>query len=457
MGRIFGIAFIALCLGLVVALVLFPDFRARLRQTNPSVQRQGPANPALIGASGYVGYLREGDAYVYDVAQGSTLRATKGGGVSQVRVAPGGNFVSFARGGKLFVAKSDGSAEYPMLEGDQPATARWGAYNAVLVYASASGALVVFDPRAGPMGQRMIDPPGSGVGPNLAWSAGGTKIAYERRKPVGPSATRDGIWIVNTSLATPVSTPVYLTSGTTGLRLCCWSNNDKYVMFWQVPLDDEGPERPGRLLVASSAGSEPVELSPATLLVRGIIGHGSLAPVVPIIDGGPGRWSEGKSMVSTELTTAPAGNLAVRRLVLESAERVAPSSPAVSSDGTQIAYSFGLTRETVADPTWAFLRRRIGVIGIDGKKKRSLLAEATVPQAVADDVPRWSRDGRTIVFARRLTPANLASSTTRAGQLEVWVAYSDGSNARRLVGSLEDPGIPAVGPIDYGAAFDFQP
>ena len=157
MGRIFGIAFIALCLGLVVALVLFPDFRARLRQTNPSVQRQGPANPALIGASGYVGYLREGDAYVYDVAQGSTLRATKGGGVSQVRVAPGGNFVSFARGGKLFVAKSDGSAEYPMLEGDQPATARWGAYNAVLVYASASGALVVFDPRAGPMGQRMID------------------------------------------------------------------------------------------------------------------------------------------------------------------------------------------------------------------------------------------------------------------------------------------------------------
>jgi Tol biopolymer transport system component len=76
---------------------------------------------------------------------------------------------------------------------------------------------------------------------------------------------------------------------------------------------------------------------------------------------------------------------------------------------------------------------------------------------VSDDVPKWSRDGRTIVFARRLTPVNIAGSASRAAQLEVWVAYSDGSNARRLVGTLEDPGIPAVGPIDFGAAFDFQP
>lgn len=458
MGRIIGIAFMALCLGVVVALALFPDFRARLRQTNPSAQKQGPANPALIGATGFLGFLREGDAYVHDVAHGSTLRATKSGGVSQVRVAPGGNFVSFARGGKLFVAKSDGTAEFPMRDGDRPETARWGSYNAVLVYASASGALVVFDPRAGPMGQRVIDPAGSGVGPRLAWSASGTKIAYERRKPVGSTATRDGIWIVNTALGTPVSTPVYLSSGTNGLRLCCWSSNDQYVMFWQVPLDDEGPERPGRLLVASSAGSEPIEVSAATLLVRGIVGFGSLAPVVPILDGGSSRWSDGKTMTSTEITTAPAGNLIVRRMVLEAVRPVAsPSSPAVSLDGTQVAYSFGLTRETDADPTWAYLRRRIGVIGIDGKRNRSLLAEATVPQAVSDDVPKWSRDGRTIVFARRLTPSTLAGSGARAGQLEVWVAYSDGSNARRLIGSLEDPGIPAVGPIDFGTAFDFQP
>jgi hypothetical protein len=303
----------------------------------------------------------------------------------------------------------------------------------------------------------MIDPAGSGVGPNLAWSASGTKIAYERRKPVGATATRDGIWIVNTALNTPVSTPMYLTSGMSGLRLCCWSNNDRFVLFWQVPIGDEGPERPGRLLVASSSGSEPIEVSASTLLARGIIGFGSLAPVVPILDGGDRRWSEGKSMVSTEVTPAPAGNLMVRRLVLEAAEKVAPSSPTVSTDGTQIAYSFGLTRETAADPTWPYLRRRIGIIGVDGKKKRSLLAEATVPQTVADDVPRWSRDGRTIVFARRLTPATLSGADSRRGQLEVWVAYADGSNARRLVGSLEDPGIPPVGPIDYGAAFDFQP
>ncbi len=457
MGRIIGIAFMALCLGLIVSLALFPDLRAKLRQSNPSAPKQGPANPALIGATGFVGYVRDGDAYVHDVAQGSTLRATKTGGISQVRVAPGGNFVSFVRAGKLFVAKSDGSAEFPMAEGDRPDTARWGAYNAVLVYTSMSGALIVFDPRAGPLGQRFIDPAGSGVGPNLAWSASGTKIAYERRKPVGSTATRDGIWVVNTALGTPVSTPVFLTSGKTGLRLCCWSNNDRYVLFWQVPLDDEGPDRPGRLMVAASSGSEPIEVSASTLLVRGIIGMGSLGPVVPILDGGNQRWSDGKSMVSTEVTSAPAGNLTVRRLVLEAAERVAPSAPTVSFDGMQITYSFSMARETPSDPSWAYLRRRVGIIGVDGKKKRTLLAEATVPQAVSDDVPKWSRDGRTIVFARRLAPASLAGAVGRNGQLEVWVAYSDGSNARRVVGSLEDPGIPAFGPVDFGAAFDFQP
>ncbi len=458
MGRIVGLALAALLVGAVVALALFPDLRARLRRPSPGRAVAGPANPVLVGATGYLGYLRDGDGYVVDIALGSTQRATRSGGVSLLRVAPSGNFVSFARNNRLFVAKSDGTAEFEMAEGDQPESARWASHNVALVYSSKSGSLQVFDPRAGQFGQRMIDPPGSGVGPNVAWSSSGARIAYERRKPVSSTVTRDGIWIVNTSHSTPVSSPIFMSSGQVGLRLCCWSSNDQYVLFWQVALDGEGLATVGRLLIAESDGSEPVEVSASTLLLPGIVGHGGIGQVVPLIEGGSRQWGDAKTLVATQPGSAPAGNLIVRRGVLEDSDRLSPGSPSISLDGTQVAFSIGPSLASVGgDPVQPMVGRRIWIVGVDGKRKRSLLADATVPRGVSDDLPKWSRDGRTIVFARRLSPGAQSGSAGRSGQLEAWVAYADGSNARRLIGNLEDPGVNGSGTIDYGVSFDYQP
>jgi Tol biopolymer transport system component len=96
-------------------------------------------------------------------------------------------------------------------------------------------------------------------------------------------------------------------------------------------------------------------------------------------------------------------------------------------------------------------------VGLDGKQKRSLLPEATVPQGVSDDQPEWARDAKTIVYARRIGTGSGSPGGGRGGQLEIWVAYADGSNARRLVGGLNDPGVNTLGVVEYDVVYDFQP
>ncbi|MSQ43364.1 MAG: hypothetical protein EXR45_04030 [Chloroflexi bacterium] len=458
MSRRIGLVLAALVLGFILALVFFPNFRETIRRTPPNRGGTGKTNPVLIGAMGYLGYVNDGDAYVIDIAQGSTTRVTRSGGVSRPRVAPGGQFAAFDRNGALFIAHTDGSAEYQLPNGTRPETARWSYYNVALVYTTADGALMTFDPRIGERGSRQFDAPGSGVGSTAAWAANGTKIAFERRRPVRDGYSREGIWVVDTVSRNPVAMPVYLATGVTGLRLCCWTGNDQYILFWQVPLSEDAPGATARLLIAEASSSEPVELSASSLMLRGLVGAGGTGAVTPFIDGGDKPWTNRKRLLVTEPTAAPNGQSQVKRVVLEASEQLSPGMPSLPLTGTTMAYSVGPSLGVAGnDVAKTLANRRIWVVGFDGKQKRSLLPAATVPQGVSDDQPEWARDAKTIVFARRLGtgPANLAGA--RGGRLEVWVAYADGSNARRLVGGLDDPGVNDLGLVDYDLVYDFQP
>ena len=235
---------------------------------------------------GYLGYVNEGDVYVIDIAQGSTSRVTRTGGASRPKVSPGGQFVAFSRNNALVIAHTDGSAEYQVPNGSRPETARWSFYNTALVYTTADGALMTYDPRVGENGARQIDPPGSGVGTTAVWAASGARIAFERRRPVRDGYSREGIWVVDTTTRNPVASPVYMTAGSTGLRLCCWTGNDQFILFWQVPLSEDAPGAVGRLLIAAASSSEPVELTASSLMLRALVGAGGTGAVTPMIDGG---------------------------------------------------------------------------------------------------------------------------------------------------------------------------
>ncbi len=458
MGRRIGLVFAALFLGFTLALIFFPSFRETIRRTPANRAGTGKTNPVMIGAMGYLAYMKEGDVYVIDIAQGSTSRVTRTGGASRPRVSPGGQFVAFSRNGSLVIAHSDGSTEYQVPNGSRPETARWSFYNPALVYTTADGALMTFDPRVGENGARQVDAPGSGVGTTAVWAASGARLAFERRRPVRDGYSRDGIWIVDTTTRNPVASPVYLTAGTSGLRLCCWTGNDQFILFWQVPLNEDATGSPARLMIAASSSSEPVEVTASSLMLRGLVGAGGTGAVTPIIDGGDKPWTSRKRLVVTEPTAAPNGQLQVKRVVLEASEQLSPGAPSLPLNGTTIAYSVGPSlASTGNDVSKSLGNRRIWVVGIDGKQKRSLLPEATVPQGVADDQPEWARDAKTIVYARRLGSGLGTPAGGRGGQLEVWVAYADGSNARRLVGGLADPGVNDIGLVDYDLVYDFQP
>jgi hypothetical protein len=177
-----------------------------------------------------------------------------------------------------------------------------------------------------------------------------------------------------------------------------------------------------------------------------------------MIDGGENPWTSRKKLVITEPTSAPNGQFQVKRVVLEASEQLSPGAPALPLNGTTVAYSVGPSLASAGnDVSRSLANRRIWVVGLDGKQKRSLLPEATVPQGVSDDQPEWARDAKTIVYARRIGTGSGSPGGGRGGQLEIWVAYADGSNARRLVGGLNDPGVNTLGVVEYDVVYDFQP
>jgi dipeptidyl aminopeptidase/acylaminoacyl peptidase len=71
-------------------------------------------------------------------------------------------------------------------------------------------------------------------------------------------------------------------------------------------------------------------------------------------------------------------------------------SPACSPGGRSIAVSAG---RNWFEPRFGAERRSIWVVGFDGSRRR-----LTWPGAATDELPRWSRDGRYILFVRTRLP-----------------------------------------------------
>src|SRR5262245_9708417 len=83
----------------------------------------------------------------------------------------------------------------------------------------------------------------------------------------------------------------------------------------------------------------------------------------------------------------------------------------ISPDGRQVAYVVN-----AIDKNLNRGKRSIWVVATDGGEPRQLITSDK-----NDDTPRWSRDGKQIAFL-----------STRGGATQIYVANSDGSNARKI-------------------------
>jgi hypothetical protein len=416
-------------------------------------QAEGPPIP---GARGRLAYVRDGDIWTYDLKAGLEQRLTKDGGARSPRLSPAGAWIAFERGGRLWVIRSDGSGLYAVPGGDQPQSAHWSPRGSRLAYTSSNGALSTLDVAQGERGQKVLVPAGSGAGPGLAWSSDGTRIAHERHQPLTETISSEGIWWV--PINGRQALPVYVASGAFSLRLFGWTSADRYVLFWQSapgsPPAVEGPP----LFLSRSTSSQPVLVAPAALQHLDWIEPGPRDEAVAYVAGSGRAATAGKSLVLAQIDVVIGGRPVVRPAPIEDSPALAPGWPVWAPRGGLLAYSVGPSLAAAdGDLAASLAKRRIWLVQPDGKQKRALLSEATVPAAVADERPIWARDGKTVVFARRVQPAQaLRAKAPLANSIELWVSSVDGSVARRVVGGIADPGLGDQGYVNWQELFDYQ-
>jgi Tol biopolymer transport system component len=444
---------------LVIALALTLGLWRFVLGGTPGLRQPGEVatGPPVPGARGRLAFIRGGDVWTYDLAKGIERRLTRDGGNSAPRWSGNGAWLSLTRGGRLWAIRADGSTEFAVPGGDVPASARWAPRGSRLAYASSDGSLSVLDPAQGERGRRVLVPPGRGAGPRLAWSQDGTRIAFEQHQPAGPGLSHEGIWSIGATGRDQLA--VYLASGDFSLHLCCWTATGGYLLFWRGTASASLAADGLPLLVSRARSSEPVRVSAAALPYPDWVAAAPRLDALALVVGAGREATSGKSLVAALLQAGRDGAIVVQTNVLESDPGSAPGSPAWAPPGTTIAYSSGPSLSSRGGDLAASLAgRRIWLVQADGSARRPLLADATIPAGVSDERPLWARDGRTLVFVRRLQPdAAARNGSGQAGAVgaELWVALADGSGARRVAGGLPDPGFGYYGHLDWGEVFDY--
>jgi hypothetical protein len=412
--------------------------------------------PPVEGARGRLLYVREGDLWNYDLREGLEKRLTHGGGHSFPRWSASGLWFSFVRDGQLWVMRHDGRRAFAVPGGDVAESARWTYASARLAYVSQDGSLSTLDATAGPESRRIIVSPGSGAGPGIAWSADGSRIAFERHQPMGRASSNEGIWTIRANGRD--SFPVYVASGDFHLSLCCWTHAGNYLLFWQGPSSVSRPADGLPLYVVRSSSSQPVPVGEVTSLRPSLFAAVPGTDAFVFVSGADREPGSSRRLLIAEPQTGPNGAVAVVSKALPLVDNAGVDAPAWAPRSPWLAIAVAQRAPGAGDAPGE-LKRRVWLAQVDGSGShplQQLLPDATVPTGVSDERPQWARDGKTLVFVRRLNsprPDSISPSTT-AG-VEIWVSKQDGGLAKRAVGGLSEPPSRRESTVDWSELFDY--
>ena len=370
----------------VLLLTCFPwGIRAMAPQARIDVAC-GPSSAPPVSALGAVAYLRGEDLHVVDVASGVDRTIVTDAApphlgyptVVPVRWSPDGRWIAYGNG--TVVPSAGGTPCEPLGRGI--ASWSWSPTGNELAGTTDTGALTVGGPEQPP---RSLLPAGWGATADPVFDPTGRFVAVARirRGPSGLPA-RGSLWIVD--LATGNATALARVHRSLPI-IAGWTPDGRSILWWN-DLD-----------FSSSIAADGLQLRMTEL-------------------GGTSRWLVKPVLVHDDffswcgdrLVVAAGGGrdvLSGKRLFVFSPPRwfgwTSPGDrppnwiwPACSPDGRWVAASAGVP--PAAPYRYGREHREIWLVAPHGSHRHELIAPSN---SFADDLPRWSADGRSILFVRR--------------------------------------------------------
>ena len=259
---------------------------------------------------------------------------------------------------------------------------------------------------------------------SVAWSPDGAWLAYVRLDTLAPASggqpppRRASLWRVRSDGA---DAQLVFDAGAPSsefLVLAGWAPDGSHILFWT----DRGFSASGMadgvpLEAVPAAGGLPVAIVPTMLAYPDFL---AWAPRdgqrLALVRGGRRPSWFGKSIGVIQLGGALSD--------LAQADSV-ELFPAWSPDGQWLAYTTAPAVQTEGgnEARAASSQRRIGIMHPDGTDRRVL---PSVP-AAQDERPRWSADGRMLLFSRVVNGA----------RPQLWLMHADGSDPQLVADNLD--------------------
>ncbi len=341
---------------------------------------------------GSVAYVRSGALHIVDVGTCVDQVLVPSGARPPVAFSPSGGWIAFGSGS---VVPAAGGTVVRSLGG--PAVSwEWSPAADLLGGVTPEGGLVVGGPHRPP---RDLYPDGSAV-VGFRFSPTGRGVAVDvagESIEVASVASASG----HTAYRIPPDQPAEL-------QVAGWSPDGRWILFWRNAGRSASAASDGLPLEAVPAeGGDAVEVAGSMLLYPDFLTSCGDTLVAAV---GADRYvTAGKALVGL----GPPGWKAVDLLADPSRSWF---WPACSPDGTWVAATATRNAE---ERRFGVADRTIWLLAADGSSRRRLVGADG--DDVADEAPRWSRDGRWVLFVQRERRPNAA------GTLEL--ARVDGTHA----------------------------
>ena len=347
---------------LLLALVLAPAGASRPRQTCPR-------DPAL----GSVAFVRAGALHVLELGS-CRDRVLVPHGASRPRFSADGRFVAYGRG---WVVPAGGGTPTRPLDADDVV---WAPRGHTLAGVTERGGVALGGPDIAP---RRLVPDGSNA-EHLVWRPDGAELAFVRPHVGEPERPTKEIWLVDVA-GGRAQRIAGLFPRPQSPALVGFSPDGAWLLWLSIYEPSVSSNLDGVPLLAMHVADGAIATVTPELLSRDYLSWCGNRLVAAV---GADRYTTHGKRIA--LAAPPRWRLAS----LSDDPSRSWISPACSPDGRSVAASAG---RSWVERRFGLEHRSIWLLSSGGEVRRRLTSP---PAGATDELPRWDRDGRSILFVR---------------------------------------------------------